>query len=62
MEFTNEVTLDGDVFCFEDVDRVAEALAWIAAHGSDIARFRNAFPDAHPVSTHPYGSGNPRGN
>lgn len=25
MELTNEVTLDGDVYCFEDAERVAEA-------------------------------------
>ncbi|GEM_PF-1208242 len=60
MELTNEVTLDGDVYCFEDAERVAEARAWIDANGKDTARFRNAFPDARPVSTHPYGSGSQR--
>jgi hypothetical protein len=62
MEFTNEVTLDAEVYCFEDVDRIAEAHAWIAVNGSDTARFRSAFPDARPVSTHPYGSGSQRGD
>ncbi len=62
MELTNEVALDGDVYCFEDVERVAEARRWIATHGGDVARFRTAFPDARPVSTHPYGSGRPRGD
>jgi hypothetical protein len=57
MELTNEITLNADVYCFEDVERVAEARAWINANGSDTTRFRNVFPDAHPVSTHPYGSG-----
>lgn len=57
MEFTNEITLDGEVYCFEEFDRVAEAHAWIDANGCDTTRFRNAFPDARPVSTHPYGSG-----
>ncbi len=61
MEMTNEVTLDGDVYCFEDGERFAQALAWIGANGSDTARFRSVFPDARPVSTHPYGSGTPRG-
>ncbi len=60
MEFTNEVVLAGEVYCFEAFDRVAEARAWIHANGSDTARFRNAFPDARPVSTHPYGSGGQR--
>ena len=60
MEMTNEVTLDGDVYCFEDAKRFAEARAWIDANGCDTARFRSAFPDARPVSTHPYGSGTPR--
>ena len=62
MEFTNEITLDGEVYCFEDFGRVAEAHAWIDANGSDTAQFRNAFPDARPVSTHPYGSGGQRSN
>jgi hypothetical protein len=62
MEFTNEVALDAEVYCFEDVDRTAEARAWIAANGCDTARFRSAFPDARPVSTHPYGSGAQRGD
>lgn len=62
MEMTNEVTLDGDVYCFEDAERFAEARAWIDANGCDTARFRSVFPDARPVSTHPYGSGTPRGN
>ena len=62
MEFTNEIALDGEVYCFEDYERVAEARAWIDANGSDTVRFRNVFPDARPVSTHPYGSGSPRGN
>lgn len=60
MELTNEVTLDGDVYCFEDAERVTEARAWIDANGEDSTRFRNAFPDARPVSTHPYGSGGQR--
>jgi hypothetical protein len=57
MELTNEVALGDDVYCFENVQRVAEARAWIDANGCDTTRFRSAFPDARPVSTHPYGSG-----
>lgn len=60
MEMTNEVALDGDVYCFEDAKRFAEARAWIDANGCDTAQFRSVFPDARPVSTHPYGSGTPR--
>ncbi|MGG7604024.1 hypothetical protein [Massilia sp. BKSP1R2A-1] len=60
MKMTNEVTLGADVFCFEDAGRFAEACAWIEEHGCDTARFRDAFPEARAVSTHPYGSGNPR--
>lgn len=60
MEFTNEITLDGVVYCFEEFERVAKALTWIDANGCDTTRFRNAFPDARPVSTHPYGSGGQR--
>jgi len=60
MKMTNEVTLDGDVYCFEDAERFTEARAWIDTNGCDIARFRSIFPDARPVSTHPYGSGIPR--
>lgn len=62
MEMTNELTIDGDVYCFEDGERLAKARAWIVANGSDTAHFRNAFPDAMPVSTHPYGSGSQRDN
>ncbi|MBQ5961929.1 MULTISPECIES: hypothetical protein [unclassified Massilia] len=62
MELTNEVTLNGGVYCFEELGRVAEARAWIDAGGSDIAQFRNLFPDARPVITHPYGSGSQRGD
>lgn len=62
MKMTNEVALDGDVYCFEDTERFAEARAWIAANGDDTARFRTVFPDARPVSTHPYGSGILRGS
>lgn len=62
MELTNEVALGDDVYCFEDAERVAEARAWIDANGGDATRFRRAFPDARPVSTHPYGSGGPREN
>lgn len=61
MELTNEVTLDGVVYCFEDAGRVAEARTWIDTHGKDSAGFRAAFPDASPVNTHPYGSGNRHG-
>jgi len=60
MEFTNEVTLGDDVYCFEIAERVTEARAWIAANGADAVLFRRAFPDARPVSTHPYGSGGAR--
>lgn len=61
MKLTNEVALGGDIYCFEDVVRVAEARAWIDANCGDITRFRSEFPDARPVSTHPYGSGGQRG-
>ncbi|MCA1855209.1 hypothetical protein LE190_04630 [Massilia oculi] len=60
MELTNEVTLGDDVYCFENAERVAEARAWIGANGGDATLFRHTFPDARPVSTHPYGSGRPR--
>lgn len=62
MELTNEVTLGEDVYCFESVQRVAAARAWIDANGDDTTRFRRAFPDARRVSTHPYGSGGQRGD
>ncbi len=62
MEFTNEVAFGDDVYCFESVERVVEARAWIDANGGDTLRFRSVFPDARPVSTHPYGSGSQRGN
>lgn len=62
MEMTNEVTLNGEVYCFEDVRRFTEARVWIEANGQDTVQFRSAFPDARPVSTHPYGSGTPRGD
>jgi hypothetical protein len=57
MELTNEVMLNEIVYCFENVERVAEAKAWIEANADDTAGFREAFPDASPVSTHPLGSG-----
>lgn len=60
MEMTNEVTLDGEVYCFEDVERFTEARSWIDANGCDAIRFRSVFPDARPVSTHPFGSGSSR--
>ena len=56
MEFLNEIMLDGVVYCFEESDQVAKAHAWIAANARDTKQFRNVFPDARPVSTHPYGS------
>jgi hypothetical protein len=60
MELTNEVLLNGTVYCFENVERVADAKAWIAANADDAAGFREAFPDARPVSTHPLGSSGSR--
>jgi len=62
MELTNEVMLDGVMYCFEEFDQVARAHAWIAAHGRDTSQFRTAFPDARPVSTHPYGSASQHGD
>lgn len=60
MELTNEVMLNEVVYCFESVDRVGQAKAWIEANAQDTAGFRDAFPDARPVSTHPLGSGGGR--
>lgn len=62
MKMPNEVTLNGEVYCFEDAERFTEARAWIDANGCNMPRFRSVFPDARPVSTHPYGSGSQRGD
>ena len=56
MDFVNEITLDGVVYCFEEFEQVAKAHAWINANKWNTKQFRNVFPDARPVNAHPYGS------